>query len=80
MPKSGNKYRRVHVSFQSTGATNLGSVNSITSGELYAKKKKRGKEGKYSRYIEMNMARELYLSTYCKVDRLNSYIAKAAIG
>ena len=28
----------------------------------------------------MNMVRELYLSTYCEVDRLDSYIASAGIG
>ena len=75
-----NKYRRVHVSFQSTGPCNLGSVNSISSGDFYMRKKPRGRGGKFSRYIEMNMVREVYLSTYCEVDRLDRYIASAGVG
>lgn len=66
----GNLYRRVHVSFQSTGATNIATVNSITNGRLYGRKKCRGRGVKHVRIIEMNMVSNNmfcfnYASLYC---------------
>jgi len=60
----GNLYRRVHVSFQSTGSTNIATVNSITNGRLYGRKKCRGRGVKHVRIIEMNMVSTVILCVY----------------
>ena len=53
------------VSFQSTGATHISSVNNLPSCQLYVGKKERGrKEEKNVWGIEQNEARETYLSYY----------------
>ena len=70
----GNRYRRVHVSFQSTGSTNIATVNSITNGRLYGRKKCRGRGVKHVRIIEMNMVSK----TMCLVCILLQYIMFAS--
>ena len=66
--------------FQSTGATNIMCVNSVSDGSFYVRKKDRGRgDDKYVRLIEMNMGRDLYLVCYGTVDRLDAAIAKCKI-
>ena len=65
-------YQLCHVSFQSTGATNFSTVNALNSVERYIRKKERGRgDNKRTWGIEMNDARELYLKTYCRIDRMD---------
>ena len=44
-PPSSNKkdYMIVHVSFQSTGSTNITTINALKQVELYVTKRERGK-------------------------------------
>ena len=73
-------YRRVHVSFQSTGPCNLGSVNSISASNFYLSPRERGKGVEKRKWgIEMNQSRETYLSTYGKLDQTDAFISRAAI-
>ena len=52
--------RQVHCKFQSTGACNLGLVNSISSSSLYIHQKERGRGTEKQRWgIEMNESREV---------------------
>jgi hypothetical protein len=66
---------------QSTGALNLGSVNSVSSGETYTRIKSRGiGANKHKRAIEMNPLRDLYLGTYGDVDTIDQYNTSLHIG
>ena len=67
-----NPYVRAHVSFQSTGATNITTINAIDQCSLYVRTKERGR-GQFKRTygIEMNDARSLYLGGYCTVDTID---------
>ena len=73
-------YTKTLVSFQSTGATNIGGVNNLSSCELYVRKKDRGrKDNKYVWAIEQNDARELYLGHYFGIDSADHMIKNAQI-
>ena len=64
-------------SFQSTGSTNIASVNAINSCGLYGKSKERGmskKDKKYHWAVEMNESRRLYLGSYGIVDTVDQMI------
>ena len=68
-------YRRVHVSFQSTSSCNISTVNALSKCELSVTKKERGVgANKRTWGIEMNSARELYLSTYSRIDSIDHLI------
>ncbi len=55
------EYRRVHVSFQSTGACNISTVNALDTVKLFDHQKSRGRgANKVTWNIEMNEARRLY--------------------
>ena len=57
-------YTWVHVSFQSTGSTNITCVNALRELKLFVRKRERGKgDSKHVWAIEMNEGRELYLKT-----------------
>jgi len=75
-PDEGKKaYTRTHVSFQSTGATNISTVNALNSSQLYAVVKQRGIGDEKRQWgIEMNEARLLYLKTYGRIDTIDSLI------
>jgi hypothetical protein len=62
-------------SFQSTGPTNIFSVNALNACGLFARTKVRGR-GKMKRKwaIEMNHSRQLYLATYGKVDTIDHLV------
>ncbi len=54
-----------HISFQSTGGTNITSVNAFSYVELYVHERNKGKENQKRTWgIEMNEARETYLKNY----------------
>ena len=74
--KEGKKaYQRVHVSFQSTGATNIGSVNCFNEVTSYIEKRERGKGiNKCYWGIEMNEPHQFYLHAYNRVDVIDHMI------
>lgn len=78
--QSKPSYSRVHVSFQSTGPTNISCVNSLNGNKLFSKVKSRG-AGKNKRQwvIEMNDARQLYLGSYGRIDTIDSLLVKCEI-
>ena len=71
----------MHVSFQSTGPTNITSVEALNENYYFICKKQRG-IGKNERQwgIEMNGARQLYLATYGRIDQLDLMVRKCNIG
>ena len=73
-------YQRVHVSFQSTNATNITSVNCFNEVNLFVEVRERGKGVRKRTWgIEMNDARRLYLSTYFRIDVADHLLKNAAI-
>ena len=65
-------YVLCHVSFQSTGTTNISCVNSLHECGLYVNKRSRGRaEMKRVWAIEMNEARATYLANYSAVDKID---------
>jgi len=65
-------YCVVHVSFQSTGGTNIQSVNALPELQLYVRERTKGHgDSKRKWGIEMNKARELYLKCYGAVDKID---------
>jgi hypothetical protein len=63
-------YILCHVSFQSTGGTNISTVNSLLLVDLYVQDRSKGKgQQKRTWGIEMNEARETYLKNYSAVDK-----------
>jgi hypothetical protein len=80
-PESSNKnYTKTHVSFQSTGATNISGVNNLSCVKLYVSRKSRG-IGNQKRVwgIEMNEGRATYLNTYFAVDNVDHMIKNCAM-
>ena len=70
-------YQIALFSFQSTGAINIMTVNSVLNGKAYIRKKVRGKEGNYyHRVLEDNPARTMYLATYGAVDKIEPAIKR----
>ena len=67
--EGGKLYSRVYVSFQSTGSTNISTVNALNSNNLSIVNKERG-VGVNKRIwgIEMCDARYLYLQSYGRTD------------
>lgn len=75
-PQSSDKsYTKTHVSFQSTGATNISGVNNLSCVRLYVTQKSRG-IGAQKRIwgIEMNEGRATYLNMYFAVDNVDHMI------
>ena len=75
-PTSGLKdYTLVHVSFQSTGGTNISTINTLDSVDLYVRERNKG-QGNTKRTwgIEMNFGREMYLKTYSAVDKIDQML------
>ena len=78
--KNEQGYQRVHVSFQSTNATNITSVNCFNKVGLFVEVRERGKGVRKRTWgIEMNDARRLYLSTYFRIDVVDHLLKNAAI-
>jgi hypothetical protein len=71
----GKGYWCQHMSMCSTGATNIGGVNAFDKLHAYAMMKKHGHgDNVYLWPIEMNQAREHYLSTYNTVDSIDHWV------
>ena len=67
-------YLLTHVSFQSTGSTNIAGVNNIQRCKSYVRKRERGRGKDKRRWgIEMNEGRQLYLAKYHAVDTTDHY-------
>ena len=65
-------YTLTHCTFQSTGGTNISSVNALSEVGLYVHERNRGRgENKRRWVIEMNEARDTYLKMYSAVDKIN---------
>ena len=74
-PEKGDPFCVVHVSFQSTGSTNITAINALAEVQLYVREKERGR-GTEKRVwaIEMNEARDLYLFLYGGVDKIDQML------
>ena len=78
--KDAGGFQRVHISFQSTNATNITSVNCFNSVKLFVEIRERGKGVRKRVWgIEMNDGRRLYLSTYFRIDVADHLLKNAAI-
>ena len=65
-------YRVVVCSFQSTGSTNITTINALDKVDLYVAERVRGRgEARRKWGIEMNEARQLYLASYYAVDKID---------
>ncbi len=65
-------YVLCHVSFQSTGGTNISTVNALSLVDLYVCKCNKGRGSQKTTWgIEMNEARETYLKNYNAVDKID---------
>ena len=76
-PEGSNKkpYTVVHVSFQSTGGTNIACVNALRELKLYVRERTRGRgDNKRIWAIEMNEGQELYLKSYSGVDKIDQLL------
>mmetsp|Transcript_19746 Transcript_19746/g.42879 ORF Transcript_19746/g.42879 Transcript_19746/m.42879 type:complete len:324 (+) Transcript_19746:1794-2765(+) len=75
-----NAYTKTHVSFQSTGCTNISGVNNLPSAGFYVTIKSRGRgKNKRSWGIEQNEGRATYLSQYYAVDNVDHMISIAMV-
>ena len=68
-------YTVVHVSFQSTGSTNIKYANALRELKLFVRERLRGRgDSKRAWAIEMNEGRELYLKTYSGVGKIDQLL------
>ena len=68
-------YILCHVSFQSTGGTNISTVNALSSVDLYVQDCSKGRgQQKRTWGIEMNEAQETYLKNYSAVDKIDQML------
>ncbi len=68
-------YVLCHVSFQSTGGTNISTVNALSSVILYVQDLSKGRgQQKRTWGIEMNEAREMNLKNYSAVDKIDQML------
>ena len=80
MNDNSQPYQIALLPFQSTGATNIITVNSVLNGKSYIRKKVRGNEGNYYHHIlEDNPVRTMYLATYGTVDKIDAAIKRAVM-
>jgi len=78
--ESTKAYTKTLVSFQSTGSTNIAGVNNLPSLSLYVMEKSRGRGGAKRKWgVEMNEAREIYLTHYSGIDAADHMIKNAGI-
>jgi hypothetical protein len=68
-------YVNCHVSFQSTGGTNITSVNALSNVELYVREQNKGRGNqKRSWGIVMNQACETYPKAYSAADKIDQML------
>ncbi len=78
--KATKPYTKTMVSFQSTGATNISSVNILPSANMYVTVKSQGKKPNRRHWgIKQNEARQTYLGHYYGVDNVDHMIKNAMI-
>ncbi len=64
-----------HVSFQSTGGTNISTVNALSLVDLFVREQNKGRgQQKRTWGIEMNEAREIYLKNFSAVDKTDQML------
>ena len=81
VPPVGNPYQMAMFSFQSTGPTNIMTLNSVTSGKAYVRTKIRGRgDRKYTCVLEDNQARTNYLGMYGIIDTIDVAVGRYGIG
>ena len=79
-PIGEKAYVHVHVSFQSTGSTNISMINAVDEVNLYVRPEARGKgDTKRVWAIEMNQGRGTYLGGYGSVDSFDRDILKWSV-
>ena len=67
----------MHVSFQSTGVTNIQSVNCFNENMRFVKKRERRQKNRKRKWvIEMNNARQVYLFSYGRIDTIDAAIGR----
>ncbi len=65
------------VSFQSTGGTNISTVNALSLVDLYVGDRSKGRgQQKRTWGVEMNEAREAYLKNYSAVDKIDQMLLR----
>jgi hypothetical protein len=70
-----NDYILCHVSFQSTGGTNISTVNALLLVDSYVQDCSKGRgQQKRTWGIEMNEAQETYLKNYSVVDKIDQML------
>ncbi len=68
-------YVLCHVSFQSTGGTNISTANALLSVDLYVCDCSEGRVQQMRTWgIKMNEAQETYLKNYSAVDRIDQML------
>ncbi len=68
-------YVLCHVSFQSTGQTNISTVDALLLVDLYVHDCSKGRgQQKRTWGIEMNEAREMYLKNFSAVDKIDQML------
>ncbi len=73
--KDKKVYVLCHVSFQSTGGTNISTVNALSLVDLYVQDCSKGRgQQKRTWGIEMNEAQETYLKNYSAVDKIDQML------
>ena len=73
-----NGSQRAHVSFQSTSSCNIATVNALNECKLFVEIRERGRKNNKRHWgIEMNHARRLYLSLYCRIDVTDHLLTNA---
>ena len=81
VPPVGNPYQMAMFSFQSTGPTNIMTVNSVQSGKAYIGTNIRGRgDQKCARILEDNQARTNYLAMYGIIDTIDAAVGRYGIG
>jgi hypothetical protein len=71
------EYVICHVSFQfqSTGGTNITSVNALSSVELYVREQNKGRGNQKRTWgIEMNEAHETYMKMYSAINKIDQML------
>jgi hypothetical protein len=68
-------YVLCHVSFQSTGGTNISTVNALSLVDSYVRECNKGRGSQKRTWgIEMNEARETYMKNYSAVDKIDQML------
>jgi hypothetical protein len=68
-------YVLCHVSFQSTGGSNISTINALLLVDLYVRERNKGRGSQKRTWgIETNDAQETYLKSYSAVDKIDQML------